>query len=279
MRNKSNQKILLLRPQAQAVNLVEKLTKEGLAADILPVMEIQPLDEVREEDAVGLQKIKSLVMDLDHYQKIIFVSQHAVEHAMRWIDQYWPQMPLGVEFYAIGQTTSESLRQYGVKVKSLGQTGEDMTSESLLQHPGLQSVRDEKIAICRGVGGRTHLGEQLSLRGAQVHYGEFYRRAIPANASAELAQWVEQNVIESNGLSWLLVFHSGESWQNFYGLITGLNQTLKVDVASKLKSFPILVPSRRVSELVEQAGFANRYLAKNATDEAVIEAIHQYFLE
>ncbi|WP_101758476.1 hypothetical protein [Oceanicoccus sp. KOV_DT_Chl] len=44
-----------------------------------------------------------------------------------------------------------------------------MDSETLLQHAQLQSVKQQKILIVRGIGGREYLAEQLTARGRSLN--------------------------------------------------------------------------------------------------------------
>ncbi len=268
--------VVITRPIKQAMLWAEKLQSENIQSQIISLMEIKSFqNDSIETESVRL--IKNCILDLDLFQKIIFVSQNAVEQGMEWIEAYWPQIPQGVEFFAIGETTANLLRSYGVDVQDLSiLTNGDMTSETLLLAEGLQNVVDEKILIVRGVGGRGHLAEGLIKRGALVKYCEVYQRQIPASAKDTLGNWLGSINQESNN-HYLLVFHSGEALQNFQLLVTDLTKEISIGLHQLLEKTFVLVPSKRLELEAISAGFKHCIVAANATDEAMTLAVKQYF--
>ena len=119
--------VLVTRPAGQAQGLCQSLVAAGYRAHSQPLLELQPLPEPD-----PLQR--AIVLDLDQYQHIIFVSGNAVHYGMASIEDYWPQLPVGVCWYAIGDVTASRLEHYGVTAITPGAA---MTSETLLAVPGL----------------------------------------------------------------------------------------------------------------------------------------------
>lgn len=262
--------VLITRPQAQAQVWAASLQGLGFSCQQLPLLEIQPLRDETQQRAI-INKI----LDFDLYQKAIFVSQNAVEQGMEWLDAYWPQLPMGIEYFAVGATTAKQLARYGVAVTDLAATESGgMTSEDLLCAPQLQQVEGDKILIFRGVGGRGHLAEQLRLRGAWVDYCEVYQRAIPASAQAELQQLMVQLQQQSSGQQWLIALHSGESLQHLVQLAASVESSPAM--MARLHSTPLLVPSARVAGSARTAGFTRIILAENATDPAMTAALLEF---
>ena len=151
-------RVLVTRPTHQAVNWQRLLEAQGAQTLTAPLLAIE---ECQGPDA--RQQIKNRILDLDLYQHAIFVSQNAVAFGCQWIDEYWPQLPMGVAFYAVGKATAQALAQY--QIDSVVDTNVDsscpehldaapMNSEALLTLPQLQQVAGEKILIFRGQGGR-----------------------------------------------------------------------------------------------------------------------------
>ena len=128
--------------------------------------------------------LHTLVLDFDQFDKVIFVSQNAVEHAFNWLHDYWPQLPVGISYFAVGEKTAQALRAQGLSA----QVASGMTSEALLNLPALTEVWGQKILICRGRGGLPKLGENLHQRGARVRYLELYERLMPSDAQQRLQQ-------------------------------------------------------------------------------------------
>jgi uroporphyrinogen-III synthase len=257
--------VVVTRPEAQAEPWAKQLSAQGFDCAKLNLLEILP---VTSEEKI--RAIKNKILDFDLYQKAIFVSQNAVEYAMQWLEDYWPQMPVGIEFFAVGATTAKKLSDYGLRVTDLAVAGKGgMTSEDLLGSPGLQNVDGQKIIIFRGCGGRGHMGEELRARGAWVDYCELYERHVPAGAAQQLQQLGEK--INARAQRHLFTVHSGESLEN-------LLQLLQTTPAIKeiIIHLPLLVPSQRIANNAEAMGFTEVLCAENATDEAMTRALRHY---
>ncbi|RYZ85503.1 MAG: uroporphyrinogen-III synthase [Moraxellaceae bacterium] len=181
---------------------------------------------------------------------------------------HWPQLPIGIDFFAVGDTTARQLSAIGICVTDLAQTQTGaMTSETLLQSPALQKVANEKVVIFRGVGGRSHLGDELTARGAQVHYCELYERHMPKQSFEDFAQVFEKND------SHVITLHSGEALENFCEVV---NKYTAGDVESKtriLNNCMLLLPSARILEQAHAAGFAQTFAAQNATDVSMLQGL------
>ncbi len=252
--------ILVTRPKAQAEPWAERLRAMGATTSVISLLEIMP---VQEEEQI--RAIKNRVLDFDLYNKAIFVSQNAVEYGLEWLENYWPQLPYGVDFFAVGETTAKQLQKRGVKVTDLAQsqTGA-MTSETLLQSPALQSVAGEKILIFRGLGGRPHIGEVLSERGAQVDYCELYERLLPAESSAAFGQ-----LFATDPHNLVVTLHSGEALDNFQHIV----RQLTVGPVANMLNVSLLVPSQRILELAHAAGFTKVSAAHNATEASMLQGL------
>jgi len=258
--------IVVTRPSAQAEPWAARLRDLGANTTVASLLEIVPVSENAQ-----IQAIKNCILDLDVYRKAIFVSQNAVEHGFEWIDMYWPQLPVGIDFFAVGETTAKQLQDRGVKVTDLAQsqTGA-MTSETLLQSPALQQVADEKIVIFRGLGGRPHIGEVLSARGAQVSYCELYERILPSDSVRKCAAIFSQSAGQSpSGDKLVLVLHSGEALENLQRVL----RELAANASEIMTGVYLLVPSQRILELAEAAGFIHVCAAQNATEASMLQGL------
>lgn len=258
-----NLHVVVTRPQAQAEPWAQKLRDLGAVTSVISLLEIVPVSG----DA-QIQAVKNCILNLDLFCKAIFVSQNAVNLGFEWIENYWPQLPMGVDFFAVGETTARQLEERGVPVTDLAraQAGA-MDSEALLASPALQQVAGEKIVIFRGLGGRPHLGEVLSARGAQVSYCEIYERKLPAGSAAEFAQLLAQYTAQANSLL-VITVHSGEALQNLHILSQGFGKLPQADANTYL-----LVPSQRVADLATAAGWAHVVAAQNATDACMLQGL------
>lgn len=266
--------VIITRPEPQARQWAASLESHGINSTNLNVLEIVPITDATSEtdgNEERVRAIKNRILDFDLYQKAIFVSQNAVEYGMQWIENYWPQLPIGIDFFAVGATTAKKLSDYGIAVTDLAVSGNGgMTSEDLLRAPGLREVEGQKIIIFRGCGGRGHMGDELRQRGAWVDYCELYERRLPVSAAQQLQQLHEKIVAGTR--QHLLSVHSGESLENVLQLLQSASPLVKDEVLS----LPLLVPSQRVAANAAAKSFANIICAENATDEAMTRALLAY---
>lgn len=247
-------KVLLTRPAGQADKLSQAIVEAGGEFIHYPVMAISGLDE-QADQAIWAQT-KQAIIHLDGYQQVIFISSNAVRYGMAWIEQYWPQLPPGIQWHAIGRATAQALSEYGVSCCEPGEA-EAMDSEALLRQPSLKSLANAKVLVVRGVGGREFLAEQLRGRGAVVDYAQCYRRSRVNRPVGELDQLIIHEQPDC------LVFNSGETLEFACELIKD----------EKLKALPVVVPGPRVAGLAHQRGFSNIVVASNAGTNAMIAAL------
>jgi uroporphyrinogen-III synthase len=243
-------RILITRPTHQSRGWREQLETAGAIVDNIPMLAIEAIDSGPE-----LQAVKNRILDFDLTDHAIFVSQNAVRIGFDWVEDYWPQLPKGPRYYAIGATTARALRERGVAVEAIGDT---MDSEALLALPALRDIAGQRALIFRGRGGRTLIGEALRERGARVDYCELYRRLLPADAPQQLAAYAQQ----PDAIS----VHSGETLAN---LAQCIGQSGRESLCDTL----LVCPSRRVAEQARELGFARVRAAQNAGDSAMFAAL------
>ena len=244
-------KILVTRPADQADRLLHAIVRAGGQAASFPLIEIVPVN-----DPTRLAELKHLIQDLDQYQLLIFISSNAARYGLQWIDQYWPQFPVGLEVVAVGPATAAALSSLPCEVQT---SAAGMLSEDLLQLPVLRAVAGKKVALFRGVGGRELLAETLRGRGAQVDYIETYQRIGVATPGTALLGLIRSAAIN------LLTVTSGQILDSLCQLVdireTGIAQ------------IPLLVPSERLREKALATGFKRVYSSAGATDEAIVAAL------
>jgi uroporphyrinogen-III synthase len=244
--------VLLTRPAGQADGLREGLQAQGWRVFHQPLIEIEP--------AVSLNpQQRRLVLELDQYQHVIFVSRNAISYGMTALEDYWPQLPMGVLWYAIGSASAAQLSGHGVDV--LVPVGA-MNSEGLLARPELKSLSGQRVLIMKGVGGRTLLADELTRREGRVDTLATYRRCCPALTSGALAAQLEQNEISIVSIS------SGEGLHNMVSLLGAKAPHYQARMR-------LVVPGARVAAEAQAAGFARVIAADNATDAAMLTALRE----
>ena len=129
-------RVLICRPEPSASELSKVLESVGSICKVMPTLKISPLEITAE----ARQKI----MNIDQYDHIIVVSQHAAALGLSIIDEYWPQFPTQQNWFAIGRKTANSLKSADLK---LIEPNDDLNSEALLRSESLVNDRNEKLLI------------------------------------------------------------------------------------------------------------------------------------
>ena len=240
--------VLVTRPAGAAADtLCEALRSEGYQAYSEPLMTLRGLADIAPKQRVFLQR-------LDEYQHVIFISTNAVRFGMGQVETYWPQLPTGMRWYAVGEATARCLADFGIEAHT---PDREMSSEGLLAMPALQAVDGQRVLIIKGEGGRDTLRGELTSRGSRVDELACYRRGPP-----EVSRDVLLRQLSDWGIDIILV-SSGEGLSNLRLLLTRAETT-------KLK---IIVPSRRIERMALDAGCRQVFVADNASDAAMLRAL------
>ena len=156
---------LVTRPEGQQQGLVRALADAGLVVSCQSALCIEAL-------ALSARQ-HNLLLDLDQYHAVFFVSTNAAQLALQALQRLWPRWPVGVHWLAVGPATAEVLSAAGMAAQS-PRTGFD--SEALLELDCLRHLPGKRVLICRGDGGRELVAETLQRRGAEVDVLALYRR-------------------------------------------------------------------------------------------------------
>ena len=234
-------RVLIARPKGQGETLTAQLQNKGAEVVQLPAIEIQPTP-------LNTQ-IKNCFLNIDQYQHVIVISTHAARLGLHWLDHYWPQRPVFIKWYALGEKTASILNKADIEVITAFQ-GND--SEALLDLPELTQLNNESVLILRGLGGRERLKQTLEQRGANVDYAELYQRGLPSYSHSELDKALIKFLPE------ILITLSGETLNN----LVKLSKNRDIMITNKT----VLVPSKRVAEQARLLGFS-KILIPDALDE------------
>ncbi|WP_051687238.1 uroporphyrinogen-III synthase [Microbulbifer sp. HZ11] len=250
----AGKRILITRPAQQSASWQQLLEAQGARVDSIPLLQIAPV-----QDPAAKQGIKNLIMDFDQFDHAIFVSQNAVQQAFDWLDDYWPQLPQGPRYYAVGAATARAIRRRGAVPEACA--GDTMDSEALLSLASLQNPQGERVIIFRGQGGRPLMGDTLAQRGARLDYCELYQRLLPPQA--------EQQLRDYRHIPDAITLHSGETLENFHRALSALD----AEKRHALMAQPVILPSLRVANHARTLGFTGASAATNAGDSAMLTAL------
>lgn len=162
-------RLIVTRPQAQALPWVNALRSQGVDAVALPLIAIEPLD-----DPAPLHAAWAALPRCDW---MMFVSANAVEHffAARPAGAEWPA---GLRAGSPGPGTRLALQTAGVTAIDEPVPGQ-ADSEGLWSAVAGRAWAGRRVCVVRGEDGRDWLADQLRAAGAQVTFVAAYRRAAP----------------------------------------------------------------------------------------------------
>ena len=244
--------VLLIRPLLEQDELVTSLELAGIQIYRYPVMKIEP---------VLAPHAKSRILDFDHYQIAIFVSRTAARLGVDWLENYWPMLPVGVRYYAVGKATATELAERGICAESPKTT---FNSEALLGLDSLRSVAGQKALIFAGEGGRTLLAKELQKRGATVDRCELYRRCIMKDSAGKIARLLTDKKLD------LVAAHSGE-------LVHNLLAVVPAELHGALCQLPVVVPGERVATIARDLSFDRVLTAPSAAPEDMVSTILEWY--
>ncbi len=221
--------IAVTRPREQAVQLAQHIEQAGGKVVLFPLLEITPTADPH--------KLRALVARLHEFDLAIFISPNAVRYGIETIKAAG-QLPAKLKIATVGQSSAKALRDLGVQEIIAPQDRFD--SETLLALPALQNVRDWRVIIFRGNGGRELLGDTLKARGATVEYAECYQRSKPQQDSTALLATNPHAIIvtssEALGYLWDMFDEQGRI---------------------RLTSIPLFVPHARIANTAQRLGWHN----------------------
>lgn len=241
-------KVLICRPEPSASELALALEAMGAECQTLPMLTIEPIEISPTE--------RQFILDLDQYQHIIVVSQHAAKLGIEEIDNYWPQAPVKQKWYAIGRKTSETLSSVSLDLDPLKN---DLTSEALLEQENLKNIDGDRVLILKGMDGRDTLAKELDARGAQVDSISFYKRSRPDYPSEAL------NLNIENFDPDYIVALSGETLTNL------IEHCMTHNIDLSERSF--ILSSNRVANIAYESGIKNVYIPENLMPMDIVKCI------
>jgi uroporphyrinogen-III synthase len=242
--------VILTRPLHTNEALGDKISQLQGQPYFFPTIAIEPVD---------LPTITATLKNINESDIVIFISQNAVRAAAPFLPGYSSYCA-----YAVGPSTAQALKEVGISVNEAPVA--PFTSEALLCLPSLKTVKDKKITLIAGEGGRSYLEDNLRLRGAEVNKISVYRRVLPKIEIQLINQIVALKhtvIVITSGDCLLNLIQVTESHQQKHWLY---QQTL-------------LVVSPRIEQIAQSLNFDSQKLvtAQNATEPAILDALIKWY--
>jgi len=251
-------KFLITRSEPHASQLASRLKSMGIESIHTETMSIEPIPLSGES--------RSQLMNLDLFDYVVVVSANAAYILADHIDRLWPQLPVGIEWVAIGKASALKLSEEIAELPpSCIHTPDGIDSEALLNLPIFkQSLDGKKVLLVKGEGGRDLIQQTLTEQGASVTELPLYQR-VPAYHNARIAQ-----DFYHEGLDYIQI----ASGDGFLSLLALLNhnaaQKIRID-----RNVRWIVPSERVAQLLISHGVneAAILVSNGASNDALIEIL------
>lgn len=237
-------RIVITRPREQAARLARDIEKAGGHAILFPLLEIAPLADPR--------PLEALVGRLPEFDLAVFISPNAVRYGMAAI-RAGGALPPSLKIATVGQGSATSLHDSGVD--NVIAPRDRFDSEALLALPELQHVRNWRVAIFRGEGGRELLGDTLRARGASVEYVACYRRLKPDTNVAQ--------ILEAGADA--LIITSSEA-------LNYLWESLEEPARTRLAAVPLFVPHERIAAAARSLGW-HQVISTTSGDDGLLAGL------
>jgi uroporphyrinogen-III synthase len=248
----AGRRIVVTRPTAQALNLVDLIRAAGGEPIALPLLEIAP--------AVDATALARTIARLADYALAIFVSPNAVAHFVAQLRAQggWPP---ALRAAAIGGSTAAALADAGVS--SIVAPAGRFDSEALLELPELSAtaIVGRRVLIVRGNGGRELIAETLHERGAIVDAVAAYERS-PAPSAAAIVSLLRNKKLDA------LTISSSEGLRVLFAM-------LDTDACASLRATPTFVSHQRINALAVELGL-RRVILTAPGDAALVAELCKY---
>ena len=282
MKTLSGLRVLIIRSARPDDPLAAALSAAGASVMSYPILAIEALDANLQ---VSPQRMTSDLVSQQQatgpYDKIIFVSRHAVSYGVESLRQADIDFDK-VDVAALGPTTAAMLGELGITALH---PVDQASTESLLVMPEMASMTGQRVLIVRGQGGREALKDVLVTRGADVSYCEVYRRVADYRHADEIKRF-----LDSDGPT-VVMAHSGETLAAFARLdfasldstrldATGLDSTSSDSTSRASKTvwdLPCLVPGARIAQLASELGFKQVIIAVSAVAADMEQALRDWY--
>ncbi|KNE75316.1 Uroporphyrinogen-III synthase [Candidatus Burkholderia crenata] len=273
--------VVVTRPSGQSAALLALLERAGFESIEFPLIDIGPVTDAAPLRA-ALDELYALA-ELG-FALVVFVSPNAIDHAFTALSSAWPsQVAIGV----VGPGSVAALARQGVAPPAYNiispAAGATVTetptdprydSEALYAaietHFGPDGLKDKRVLIVRGDGGREWLADALSAAGAKVEKVAAYRRIVP---EPSMRDWERIHALLAGvPHAWLLT--SSEGVRN---LEEFAREHLTVDETLTLKHVPLVSPHPRIAEAARQAGFDRITVSGAGGEQRIVQALTGIF--
>lgn len=242
---------LITRPVHQSQDLIVQTRASGGSVIHFPTLEI-----------IGPKSIKKVILGikkLNQYDLVIFISPNSVFKTAECIHEIWSSWPKNLKTIATGPGTARSLKQHNLPCDYYPE--KEFNGIGLLNLIVLQDIKQKKILIIKGEGGRHYLRKSLKDRGAQIDNLNVYKRGLPR---------IDKTNIPNQEIIDVIICTSRSGLKNLVGLLYPYWQ-------DTLLQKQLLVISPRLADNAKKLGFVKPALiSDNANHTTILQTLFSW---
>lgn len=256
-------RVLVTRARSQASELSERIEELGGEPCEFPVIETRET-----ADEASVSAIREALSKAESYRWLIFTSTNAVDYFFGWLSRFGIDIRRfhAARIAAVGPKTAEALAARGLLAEQL--PGK-FQAEGLLEQLAGELKPGEKVLLPRGNLARDLLPRELDARGLETVPIDVYETAIAEHQDEFALQAILDKEIH------LVTFTSSSTVTNLLEL---LKRRGAEDPAALLAGVPIASIGPHTTQTAEAAGLQVAIEPREATIEALLEAIVEYRL-
>ena len=247
--NRARSLIILTRPEGRSDSLIAKLAENNFTAINIPCLEIK--------------YVQPSFSFLSSYSKLIFVSVNAVEGFFKYYQPLVKELNKRSVF-AIGASTADKLKSYGVDHVIYPSESNQENSEDFVELSQLQDIAQDHIVLVRGDTSREFIAASLSKKCASFTEVIVYNTHCPQGLITRDS--IKANNNSDNISNYIVLLTSGNILDNFY-------KKLSDDLKPVMLDAKIIVPSSRVATKAKDIGFKNIYCANSMNEQIILDMI------
>jgi len=246
--------VVITRPEKQADDLAQLLTREGANPIHFPTIKIVPPPDWRDLDAA--------IKNLEDYDWLIFTSANGVSFFFeRLFAKNRDIRDLkGVKICCIGPATAQQVESKGIRVDLVP---DHFISEGILESFSGINLRGKKILIARAAKARDVLPAGLKKSGAKVDVVTAYETINSGKKKNELNSLFKENKVD------VITFTSSSTVNNFVKIM-GRNFSLP-------KGVKIACIGPVTEATAKKAGFSVDVHQEEYTMEGLVQVLINYF--
>ncbi|GLX69548.1 uroporphyrinogen-III C-methyltransferase [Paenibacillus glycanilyticus] len=254
-------RVLVTRARAQASDLADRIEELGGEPCELPVIEMR---EPKDEAAV--QSIEAALAEAESFNWMMFTSVNGVEYFFNWLDRFNVDIRRfhAARIAAVGPKTAEALRHRGLVAEQLPAK---FQAEGLLDVLEDKLKPGEKVLLPRGDLAREILPRELEAKGLVPVELDVYETVMADTQDEQAFEWIRNREIHA------ITFTSSSTVTNLLEL---LRRNGFEDPAAQLKGITVASIGPVTTKTAEEAGLTVNVEPKEATIDALLEALIQY---